>query len=344
MVGMREPRRGSAPALLTKAATAAAPPVATASATVIARDAVLAAVVVALLTAALARRDLGAGLTPHLGWVVVILMAARHGGRGFGVGLVAGLGALALTALGTGRELVPLLRAVSNSIPDLVALVVSMLVAVVTSTREHRINHLVTRGEELVRKSEADDATIGALRDAAVALRARADRFDHCLTFLRDVAARIESGDPTTASQGELDLALARTGARAGAVVFLDGGRPRTLASVGPWDDAQSAGAPDVFPDRTIRAAFETAAPARATDLPDAGPSDCELATPIVDDTGRVSGVLALRGVPADSLRRPLVHDVGLIARWCAKSMPKRTSNVAEPGPSTESRDRAIAN
>jgi hypothetical protein len=281
---------------------------------VVAREAVLLAAVVMALTAALAPRDLGTGFAPHVGWVVVILLAARHGGRGFGFGLFAGFGALALTALGMGVPVAPLLKAVGNSRPDLIALVVSMLVATVASTRERRVVQLVTHAAELGKKSKADDDTIGALRDAAVSLRARADRLDHCVTFLREVAARLEGSEPLAAAQAALDLALARTAAEAGAVVVLDGGRPKTFALLGNWVS-------DVVVDGTIAAAFGSGAPARACDLPGAGPEYCDVATPIVDEAGRVFGVLALRGVPADSLRHTLVHDLGLIAQWCAKAM-----------------------
>jgi hypothetical protein len=283
------------------------------------REAVVVAVVVTGLTAALARRGLGTGVAPHVGWLVVLLLSARHGGRGFGYGLFAGWGTLLLTALGLGVEIRPLLTAVADSTPDLIALVACMLVAAIASTREQRVAQLAARADELEKKSEEDGVTITALRDAAVALRARADRLDHCLTFLRDVAGRLESGDPTTAAQAAVDLALARTGAESGAVLVLEGGRQRTFAALGSW--AAPALAAAEAPDRTVQTAFETAAPARACDVPGAGPGECEVATPIIDDGGKVVGVLALRGVPVDSLRQALVHDVGLIAQWCAKAM-----------------------
>lgn len=293
----------------------------------VAREAVVVAIVVTGLTAALARRGLGTGLAPHVGWVVVLLLSARHGGRGFGYGLFAGWGTLLLTALGLGIEIRPLLAAVSNSTPDLIALAACMLVAAIASTRERRVAQLAGRAADLTKKAEDDGATITALRDAAVALRARADRLDHCLTFLRDVAARLEGGDPTTAAQAAVDLALARTGAESGAVLVLEGGRQRTFAALGSW--AAPGGTPAAVPDRTVQTAFETASSARACDVPGAGPAECEVATPIVDDAGKVLGVLALRGVPEDSLRQALVHDLGLIAQWCAKAMRHHVVEVA---------------
>jgi hypothetical protein len=304
----------------------------------VAREAVVIAVVVTGLTAALARRGLNTGVAPHVAWVVVLLLSARHGGRGFGFGLFAGWGTLVLTGLGLGIDVVPLLVAVSNSTPDLIALAVCMLVAAIASTRERRVAQLTTRTQELAKKGEEDGATIAALQEAAVSLRARADRLDHCLTFLRDVAARLEGGDPATAAQAALDLALARTGAEAGAVFVLEGGRATTFAVLGSWSGHGVPPSEGVI-DRTIQAAFESGAPTRACDVPGAGSGECEVATPIIDESGRVAGVLALRGVPADSLRQALVHDLGLIAQWCAKAMRHHVVDVSAARLDAEQRD-----
>lgn len=316
VVGTRPP---SAPAVARPAAASTPASLTTgASPIVVAREAAVIAAVVGILIAMFARRDLGTGFAPHAAWTIVILLAARHGGRGFGFGLFAGAGALGLTALALGIGLVPLLTAVSNSIPDLLALLVSMLVACIASARERRIGNLAIREAELAKQTQHDTATISVLRDAAVALRARADRLDHCLTFLREVAARLEGDDPEQGAQAALDLALGRTGASAGVVVLPEGERLRTLAALGSWTTPSGAPA-DPDHDRTIEAALVNAAPVRAVDLPDARPEDAEVATPIVDDHGQVVGVMALRGVPEDSLRYALVHDLDLIARWCAK-------------------------
>ena len=280
---------------------------------------------VAGLTALLAPRDLGAGVAPHPGWAAVILLSARYGSRGFGLALSAVCGTLTLTALAMGVPLGPLLAAAGNSVPDLTALVLSVLVAWISSAHERRIDDLAARGVELAQKSTGDDAIVAVLRDAAMALRARADRLDHSLTFIRDVAARLEGGDPLVGSQAALELAIARTGARAGVVQLVDEqGRLRTVASLGAWT-LLTARPPDVLLDRTIKAAFESAATVRALDLPTAGARDqSDVATPITDEAGEVLGVLALRGVPPDSLSHALVHDLGLIARWCAKTNASR--------------------
>jgi len=333
-------------------AAAGAPLVSTA---VIAREAVVVAILVAGLTAFAAPRDLGAGLAPHLGWAAVILLSARYGSRGFGFALVALWGTLALTAIATGLALGPLLAVAGKSLPDLTALAVSVLVAWISSAHERRIADLSARAAELAQKSAGDDTIVAALGDAAMALRARADRLDHSLTFIRDVAARLEGGDPLVCAHAALELAIARTGSRAGVVQLVDArGRLRTVASLGAWTLLR-ARPPDLLLDRTIKAAFESAAPVRAIDLPhvadvadvadvaEAGCDQSDVATPITDDAGEVLGVLALRGVPADSLCHALVHDIGLIARWCAKTNGSRDLAIDQTTPATGEPDRRPA-
>ena len=157
------------------------------------------------------------------------------------------------------------------------------------------------------------------------------------------MAARLEGGDPLAGSQGALDLAIARTGARAGVVQLVDRDRLRTVASLGAWTP-QRARPHEVFADRTITAAFERAAPVLAINLPEAGCGDSDVATPITDEAGRVLGVLALRGVPADSLCHALVHDLGLIARWCAKANARRDIEIGQTTtPESGGRDRSAA-
>jgi hypothetical protein len=327
-------------------AAAVAPLVST---SVIAREALVVAILVAGLTAFAAPRDLGAGIAPHPGWAAVILLSARYGSRGFGFALVALCGTLALTAIVTGLALGPLLAVAGKSLPDLTALAVSVLVAWISSAHERRIADLSARAAALAQKSAGDDIIVAALGDAAMALRARGDRLDHSLTFIRDVAARLEGADPLVGSQAALELAIARTGSRAGVVQLVDArGRLRTVASLGAWTLLR-ARPPDLLLDRTIKAAFESAASVRAIDLPDvagvaeAGRDQSDVAAPITDEAGDVLGVLALRGVPADSLCHALVHDISLIARWCAKTNGSRDLAIDQTTPATGEPDRRPA-
>jgi hypothetical protein len=260
--------------------------------------------------------------------------------------LVALCGTLALTAIATGLALGPLLAVAGTSLPDLTALAVSVLVAWISSAHERRIADLSARAAELAQKSAGDDIIVAELADAAMALRARADRLDHSLTFIRDVAARMEGADPLVCAQAALELAIARTGSRAGVVQLVDArGRLRTVASLGAWTLLR-ARPPDLLLDRTIKAAFESAAPVRAIDLADvaeAGRDQSDVAAPITDEAGEVLGVLALRGVPADSLCHALVHDISLIARWCAKTNGSRDLAIDETAPAIGEPDRRPA-
>jgi len=309
------------------------------SSRVIAQEAVFVAVLVTGLAALLAPRALGVGLAPYPGWAAVILLSARYGSRGFGFGFFAVLGALTLAILDSGRALVPLLMAANGSVPDLFALVVCVLFAWIASAHERRIRYLTSLADVLEKKDVDDGSTIAELRGTAVALRARADRMDHSLTFIRDVSARLEGSDALVSAHAALELALARTGARAGVVQLVEGGRLRTVASLGYWT-SRSARPPDDLVDRTIASAFATAAPARAVDRADAASDDSDVAAPIADRDGAVLGVLALRGVPSDSLCHALVHDLGIVARWCAKASASPTSATGPSPPTPEDRDR----
>ena len=64
---------------------------------------------------------------------------------------------------------------------------------------------------------------------------------------------------------------------------------------------------------------------------------------PITDEAGEVLGVLALRGVPADSLSHALVHDLGLIARWCAKANASRALAADQTTPASAEPSRQPA-
>jgi hypothetical protein len=319
------------------APTRAAPTATLVSSRVIANEAVLVAVVVAGVAALVAPRDLGFGLAPHPGWVAVVLLSARYGSRGFGFAFAAVSGALTLAALALRLDLGLLVTAANNSVPDLGALAVSVLVAWIASAHERRIRDLTAHAAGLETKDVDHGATISELRDAAVALRARADRMDHSLTFIRDVSARLESGDAVVSASAALELALARTGARAGVVQLVERGRLRTVASLGDWT-SQAARPPEFFVDRTIATAFAKAAPTRAVDLADAGRDDSDVATPIADHDGNVLGVLALRGVPSDSLCHALVHDLGIVAHWCAKASAARQGVPTPPTPAERDR------
>lgn len=307
------------------------------STAVVVGEAIVAAVLATGLAVFLAPDSLGAAVRPHPAWAVVLLLAARYGSRGFVCALVSQAGALALAAALLGKGLAPL-TAAAQSGADLAALSMSVLVAWLASAHERRWLNLALRHADLVKRCIEDAAIMLELRHAAVELRARADRLDNSLTFIRDVASRLEGTNPVASAQAALELAIARTGARAGVVQWLERRRLRTVASQGLWTLEQAA-PPDVVPDRTIQAACDKAAPVSLADVESPGRHDSDVAAPILDRSGKVLGVLALRGLPADSLRHALVHDVGLIARWCAQASRAAQRSRSDAGDSAE-RDR----
>src|SRR3954471_4475113 len=120
-------------------------------------------------------------ITPHPVWLVVLVIAARYGTRGLGVAIPIAWGALAVTTGrgGPGRVLDTL------SMPiELGALAGAVLVGWIASGNERRGRGLAGKVAEMERLVAADSVTVGDLRRAALALRARNDRLYLSLTFL----------------------------------------------------------------------------------------------------------------------------------------------------------------
>jgi hypothetical protein len=193
---------------------------------------------------------------------------------------------------------------------ELGALAGAVLVGWITSTNERRERVLVDKAAELERRVGADGATIGDLRRAALALRARNDRLDLSLTFLRNIAHRLHGSDPEAAAQAALELITARIGARAASVQMSDGGALRPLAVVGIWNHGA--------PDRTALAVLGGGQPMRALELAEGGPGDSDIAAPIVDGLGGVRGIVAARGVPGGGSSMAALRDLAVIADWAS--------------------------
>ena len=265
-------------------------------------------------------------LRPHPVWLVVMALAARYGARGLVTSVPVSWGALTLLAVpwraAPARVLTELARPA-----ELGALAAALLVSWIASVHERRAQDLEEQRDLLAGKASHEAAALGELRRAALALRARNDRLDLALTFLRDVARRIDGGDVSTASEAALTLVVARLGARAGAVqtpamaVTTPGataggltdaltGALTLVATTGAWA-APGPGEKDA----TVVEALRTGEPVRAIDLPGAGPGDSDLAAPIIvgDDT---VGVLAVRGVAR--VGAAALRDLTVVAEWLA--------------------------
>ena len=259
--------------------------------------------------------DLGVGmLAPHPVWLVVLVMAARYGVRGFLVVMALAWGALAALAVPSGFGALRTLDVLATP-SELGALAAAVLVAWIASAHERRQQAQGERLAELEQKSATDTAAIEELRNATLALRSRSDRLDMSLTFLRDIAHRLDGSDPNAASEAALELVIIRLGARAAAVQMLapaDDGAPElmTTSSRGIWNPDGSDG--------TAAAALRTGRATRALDLRDGGASDSDVAAPVMDATGAVRGVLVARGLPGGGVGATAVRDLGVIADWLA--------------------------
>jgi hypothetical protein len=262
-------------------------------------------------------------LFPHPIWWAVALLATRYGCRGLAAAAVLGWG---LTSLGAALMGVPLAlvgaRAASGT--DLGALLAVVLVAWVASIHERRVAELAASVTALEERSTADRQALSGLRTTAIVLRARADRLETSLTFLRDVAQRLEGRNRIEAAQAALDLAMARIGARAGLVAGADETGLAIIASSGPWEAS-----PDLKGDHTVAAALRNRRATRAVDLADATTGDGDLAAPIVDDEDQtLVGVIALYGVAQGGASAAALHDLALVAAWCARALATSSTSA----------------
>lgn len=265
-------------------------------------------------------------LDPHPVWLVVLLLAARYATRGLVISIVIAWGALALANGATGPARV--LEALSRPI-ELGALAATVLVGWVASSNERRERALADKAAVLERRAAADAVTIRDLRRAALALRARNDRLDLSLTFLCNIARRLQGNDAEAAAQAALELIGARIGARSASIELRAGEELRPLAVIGIWNREA--------PDRTAMAALESRQPMRALELADGGPGDSDIAAPIIDAAGEARGVVAARGVPGGGSSMAALRDLAVIAQWASPVICGE--ETAERGETSE-RDR----
>ncbi|HXJ18859.1 MAG TPA: hypothetical protein VMT03_01395 [Polyangia bacterium] len=269
---------------------------------------------------------LGLGrLSPHPVWLVVLALAARYGVRGLVASVPVAWGGLALLG-GSWRTAPGLALKVLATHPELGALAGALIVGWIASVHERQAHLMDEKLQAVSARASRDAAALGELRQAALALRARNDRLDLSLTFLRDVARRIESGERVLAAEAALLLVVARLGARAAAVLIpASGGRPlATIAAAGAWQAAASDA-----PDATATEALRSGQPVRAVELTGAGPSDSDLAAPIVLD-GVAVGVLVVRGV--SRMGAAALRDLAVVAEWIAPAFEKAGSGAKGGG------------
>ena len=143
-------------------------------------------------------------------------MAARYGTRGLAAGLIGGW-TLTIAAAAALRVPMAVVEARLASGPDLGALLGVILIGWVASIHERRARELGMALAALEECCASDAAALEALRSTAVVLRARADRLDTSLTFLRDVATRLEARRFVGGGAGGAGPGHARAWARASA-------------------------------------------------------------------------------------------------------------------------------
>ena len=234
----------------------------------------------------------GVVLQPHPGWIAVLVLAARYGSGGLFTGLIAAAGAVGIGSAVAGSGLVASWSRLDSG-PNLIAFGACLAVSGIASLHLRRQADLCERISALSDRAAEGEATIQTLRGVVARLRARVDRTSASLSFLRDVAARLEGADPVAAAEGAADLVLARTGASAAAVRAGMNGFQRLLA---------------------VRDARGPMALAPLT------PQHADLTVPIRNGNDRV-GLIALWGIPDSGLDDAMAHDLAVIASWCAQAL-----------------------
>ena len=252
------------------------------------------------------RARLGAALEPHPGWIAVLILAARYGVGGFFAGLIAAGIAVLLGSAMNGAGLATL-WAPFDSGPNLVAFGACLTVSWVASWHIRRQAELHERLRTFTERAADSDVTIETLRGVITVLRARVERTSSSLSFLRDVAARLEGKDPVAAAEAAADLALARSGANAAEVQVGMGGFQRLLA-------VRDARGPKLLESLALR--------------------DADLTVPIRNGNDRL-GVIALWGIPRAGLDEATKHDLEIIASWC---MPALAIAAWRPEESSDAR------
>ncbi|MGH9868510.1 MAG: hypothetical protein ACREAA_10155 [Candidatus Polarisedimenticolia bacterium] len=230
----------------------------------------------------------GPVLEPHPGWIAVLVLSARYGSHGFLAGMAAAAATVGLGSAIGGAGLAGSLSHLESG-PNLVALGACLAVSWVASCHTHRQAVLCKQLQVLSDRAGHAESMVQALQGVVETLRSRVDRTSASLSFLRDVASRLEGTDPVAAAEGAADLALVRSGASVVALKVGTGDSERRLV-------VRDAGGPDSFMPADLRSA--------------------ELCVPIRAGSDRV-GVIELWGLPRTTLDRATAHDLAVIASWC---------------------------
>lgn len=254
----------------------------------------------------------------HPAWAIALLLAARYGARALWIVPMLWLG-IAVTDVIAGHAATVAIERLSRG-GDLVALIGVALCAAVGTAHERSKLVLQQRVAELDARAGAAEVAVENLARTAAALNEHRDRSATSLAFIADVSTRLHGPYPTEAADAALELALARTGARAGFVYLIDReGAARLLVSRGTPRRR----------DRTAAEALERRAVVFADEVSGVRPGDSDVAAPVLDDGAEVVGVLALRGVPYAQLATTLAAELAAVARWSAPALARARAQAA---------------
>jgi len=265
----------------------------------------------------------------HPAWITILVLAARYGTRGLLVALAITVAVLAGVATALGEPLTGLADRTANP-SDLLALGAAILVAWIAMLHESRLTRLTHKLEDAEGWRKDAIGVIDALHDNVALLRSRHDRIDRSLMVWRDVASRMESGDPMQAGKAALELSSLQSGACGGFLQWWDGISLRALT----WSTREPASDQiprDISVDRTARAAADLRSAVIISRVEGATADDCDVAVPILDPQGRgVLGVIGLRGVLPDHLTEADLQTLTMIADWLAPTI-ERSMHVRRP-------------
>ncbi len=170
----------------------------------LALDALGLAVALAFLPELAAARY-GSVLDPHPGWLAVLVLAARYGSGGLFTGLVAAAGAVRIASALAGPGLETSWRHLESG-PNLIAFGACLIVSWIAARQLRRQAQLSERLRALLDRAIEANTMVESLHDVVATLRARVDRTATSLSFLRDVAARLEGTDPVAAAEAAAEL------------------------------------------------------------------------------------------------------------------------------------------
>jgi hypothetical protein len=257
----------------------------------------------ALLPEILLRNE-GRILEPHPFWIAILVLSARYGIEGFVSGMGAAFAGAALGSMIASSE-ASLLPAGIDSPSNLVFLAACMIVSWVGSLHCNRENKLREEIREAEKRRVYAEETSAAVSEVVAALRTRADCTSSSLTFLRDVATRLEGDNPTAAAEAAADLALIRSGASAVAVKVKMG----------------EDGNQKLWALRT---------PGSGSDVDEYHLLPLSHRCVPIQSGNRPVGTLELWGIPENALTDQTTHDLSVIASWCGKALSSLARQAQE--------------